>query len=758
MQSFRKAQNDDEPGSSSKNPHKASTPFRSLSTCNRHGRTSSSNRVVQRSASARLARQSTSRELMLNDIVGNGISGILYKWVNYGRGWRPRWFVLHDGVLSYYKIHGSNKLILNRDVEQRSKVIGDESIRRIASNRHCPSRHRKPVSEIHLMVCSVRENKSDERRFCICTGTKKRFHLRAESKEDRTMWMEAMMAAKNMYPRLPTTAEITSPSVSVVISTDKLRQRLLQEGVNEIAIRECEDIMRAELFQLHTYIVALKQKQLLLTDTLRNLETEKVDLENTLVEDQRQFKDEGESYLSTHEEDSDGSGSEYSDEQDRNDDNSEDENDAFFDTYEILTTSSIRSNESEETSSNPTIGSNYPHIDRRKKLPDPVGKETGISLWSIIKDNIGKDLTKVCLPVYFNEPISSLQKCFEDLEYSHLLDQAYECGKKGDRLMRILYVAAFAVSGYANTSGRTCKPFNPLLGETYEADYPDKGVRFISEKVSHHPMVVACHCEGQGWKFWGDSNLKNKFWGRSIQLDPIGILTVEFDDGEVFYWSKVTTSIYNLILGKLYCDHYGTMRMEGNSEYSCKIKFKEQSIIDRNPHQVHGTVEDKKGKTMATLFGKWDESLHYIIGAGKGKGSNASSKGHMLWKQNEIPEQKTRYNLTEFAITLNEITPGLKEKLPPTDSRLRPDQRCLENGEYEMANSEKLRLEQRQRQARKMQEKGWKPRWFAKEEGSNSYRYVGGYWETREKGKWESSPDIFGQFSADPDQESNLTP
>jgi len=152
MQSSRKAQNDDQLGSSSKNHNKASTPFRSFSSCNRHGRTSSSNRVVQRSASARLARQNTSRELMLNDIVGNGISGILYKWVNYGRGWRPRWFVLHDGVLSYYKIHGSNKLILNRDVEKRSKVIGDESLRRIAGNRHCPSRHRKPVSEIHLMV------------------------------------------------------------------------------------------------------------------------------------------------------------------------------------------------------------------------------------------------------------------------------------------------------------------------------------------------------------------------------------------------------------------------------------------------------------------------------------------------------------------------------------------------------------------------------------------------------------------------------
>lgn len=50
--------------------------------------------------------------------------------------------------------------------------------------------------------------------------------------------------------------------------------------------------------------------------------------------------------------------------------------------------------------------------------------------------------------------------------------------------MRILNIAAFAVSSYASTEGRQCKPFNPLLGETYEADYPDKGLRFFSEKVT----------------------------------------------------------------------------------------------------------------------------------------------------------------------------------------------------------------------------------------------------------------------------------
>lgn len=72
----------------------------------------------------------------------------------------------------------------------------------------------------------------------------------------------------------------------------------------------------------------------------------------------------------------------------------------------------------------------YPHIKRRVSLPEPKEKEKPVGLWSIIKDNIGKDLSGVCLPVYFNEPLSSLQKCFEDLEYSCLVDRALEWGKQ----------------------------------------------------------------------------------------------------------------------------------------------------------------------------------------------------------------------------------------------------------------------------------------------------------------------------------------
>ena len=47
----------------------------------------------------------------------------------------------------------------------------------------------------------------------------------------------------------------------------------------------------------------------------------------------------------------------------------------------------------------------------------------------------------------------------------------------------MLYVAAFAVSSYSGTNNRFLKPFNPLLGETFEFEYPEQGWRGLAEKV-----------------------------------------------------------------------------------------------------------------------------------------------------------------------------------------------------------------------------------------------------------------------------------
>lgn len=60
----------------------------------------------------------------------------------------------------------------------------------------------------------------------------------------------------------------------------------------------------------------------------------------------------------------------------------------------------------------------------------------------MIKDAIGKDLSRFCVPVYFNEPISMLQKVSEIMEYESLLVKASD---EEDSLKRLLYVSVFGV-------------------------------------------------------------------------------------------------------------------------------------------------------------------------------------------------------------------------------------------------------------------------------------------------------------------------
>lgn len=127
----------------------------------------------------------------------------------------------------------------------------------------------------------------------------------------------------------------------------------------------------------------------------------------------------------------------------------------------------------------------YPEQTREKLPTKQTSLRPDVSLWAILKNSIGKDLSKITLPVYFNEPTSMLQRMAEDAEYIDLLDKAV---RQRGATERILFIAAFAMSNYSSTIGRVAKPFNPLLGETYEYCREDKQFRYISEQVSHHPV------------------------------------------------------------------------------------------------------------------------------------------------------------------------------------------------------------------------------------------------------------------------------
>jgi hypothetical protein len=90
------------------------------------------------------------------------------------------------------------------------------------------------------------------------------------------------------------------------------------------------------------------------------------------------------------------------------------------------------------------------HRERRSGLP--VTKEkSSFSLWSFAKSVIGLDVTRITMPIHFNEPLSFTQRICEDLEYVELLHAAHRCKSS---VQRIAHIAAFAVSCFASAEGR----------------------------------------------------------------------------------------------------------------------------------------------------------------------------------------------------------------------------------------------------------------------------------------------------------------
>ncbi|XP_073162120.1 oxysterol-binding protein-related protein 6 isoform X7 [Lepidochelys kempii] len=366
---------------------------------------------------------------------------------------------------------------------------------------------------------------------------------------------------------------------------------------------------------------------------------------------------------------------------------------------------------------------------RRTCLPAPCPDTSNINLWNILRNNIGKDLSKVSMPVELNEPLNTLQHLCEELEYSELLDKAAETD---DPYERMVLIAAFAASGYASTYYRAgSKPFNPVLGETYECIREDKGFRFFSEQVSHHPPVSACHCESKNFVFWQDIRWKNKFWGKSMEILPIGTLNVTFPKyGDYYVWNKVTTCIHNILSGRRWIEHYGeiTIRNTKSSVCICKLTFVKVNYWNSNVNEVQGIVMDQEGKVVHRLFGKWHEGLYCGV----------APSAKCIWRPGSMPTHYERYyGFTRFAIELNELDPVLKDILPTTDARFRPDQRLLEEGNVEAAATEKQRIEELQRSRRRNMEENnieYKPKFFKKVIDANqreSWVSNDTYWELR---------------------------
>lgn len=410
-------------------------------------------------------------------------------------------------------------------------------------------------------------------------------------------------------------------------------------------------------------------------------------------------------------------------------------------------------------------------LQRRTTIPPKPSHK--LNLWTVMKNCIGKDLSKIPMPVNFNEPLSMLQRMTEDLIYSSLLTKASQCS---NTLEEAAYVAAYINSAYASTTVRVGKPFNPMLYETFEYDRraePDFGWRVITEQVSHHPPMFAMHVEHKDWTFWQEYTVTSKFRGKYLVCYPLGCCHLVMHASKSHYtWVKVVSTIHNIIVGKLWIDQSGELKLHNHTNgEECRVKYHAYSYFSREQQRkITGSIVDSKGNTCYVIKGHWDEKFTLAkVLSGEGKNVQTTPP-EVLWCAEPAESGSDLiYGFSKFACSLNEPEEGVA----PTDCRLRPDIRTMEEQNFDGANSEKVKLEEKQRARRRKREaiavKAAEaaaagdmeeaerlkkastvcPVWFSKEydplTGNIMHVYKGGYWDAKRKGQWEelNLPAIF---------------
>lgn len=166
----------------------------------------------------------------------------------------------------------------------------------------------------------------------------------------------------------------------------------------------------------------------------------------------------------------------------------------------------------------------------------------------------------------------------------------------------------------------TWKPFNPLLGETYEL--VNDQLELLSEQVSHHPPISANYCRSkiENFSIMSSELRTSSFTGTCLDFKSVYMEYVDLDEfGERYEIKLPTVSAHNLILGTPYIDLGGgsTVKIlpkDGSSEiYKCSLKYTKRGWFSKEEFKVEGQVKlyedenDKVGIPLYQIHGNWNK-------------------------------------------------------------------------------------------------------------------------------------------------------
>eukprot|EP00871_Galdieria_phlegrea_P005850 jgi/Galph1/752/GphlegSOOS_G5463.1 len=365
-----------------------------------------------------------------------------------------------------------------------------------------------------------------------------------------------------------------------------------------------------------------------------------------------------------------------------------------------------------------------------KKLNNESGVTHKRDLWNQLSALVGADVInlRLSLPVWLFEPTTALQRMCETLQFHELLNKA---AVTEDPLERDALIAAFTVSAFTHTE-RVYKPFNPILGETFEWTSKDGRTRFACEQVSHRPPISVSHTQGPGWTAQEVFSCNAYFLGNSVELHNTGsryIYLERFD--EKYEWTLPTSAAQNLFVGGSFIDHYGQLVLRCSPRGSVvTLTFAKCGWFGKGRYQVHGSIVDAEGHIQMELSGEWN---HGVVGFRLDEATGDRIDACSLWYAGEHKPntRKDKYNFTNFTYELLEIPENAEQIYPLTDSRFRPDRLALCKGDYSLANTEKNRVEELQRERENERLKNgtsYSPSWFRLGEDQQWY-FCNNYWQ-----------------------------
>ncbi|EAU87574.2 oxysterol binding protein [Coprinopsis cinerea okayama7 len=265
--------------------------------------------------------------------------------------------------------------------------------------------------------------------------------------------------------------------------------------------------------------------------------------------------------------------------------------------------------------------------------------------------------------------------------------------------------------------GSEKKPLNPVLGELFYAYWPDKNGRgqtnLLVEQVSHHPPITAYVIENKtkGLKLVGHNAQKTTFSAGSVIVKQIGhaVLTVK---GVEYVITLPRLRIDGLWYGSPYIELIDSNHIIGENFVSL-IEYKGKGYFSGKSHSFKATVSPasaeapvaatssssggglgawvgygSKNSSSTSLSGKehvvegtWHETSSWVKGAGKGKFHDSS-----IGKEDFVVvggEPNGEMGEFETRKLWNLVAKGIRE------------------GDFELASTEKSKIENDQRQRRK---------------------------------------------------------